>query len=178
MKRLSDTARYALLFASVCAAPFALCAPAAAQDGAAEADDEIIVTARRTEENLQDVPASVSAFSEQQLERIGATDATGLQGSVPNLNIVQGRGSSNATNIYIRGVGQPDALQTFDPAVGFYVDGVYYSRIRGTMMEVFDIERVEVLRGRKARSTARTRSAAPIRSSRAAPAKSRAAWRK
>jgi iron complex outermembrane receptor protein len=81
------------------------------------------------------------------MERLGASDATGLQGAVPNLNIVQGRGSSNATNIYIRGIGQPDALQTFDPAVGFYVDGVYYSRIRGTQMELFDIERVEVLRG-------------------------------
>ena len=125
---------------------FALAAPAVAQDGA-QVDDEVVVTARRTEESLQEVPAAVSAFSEQQMERIGATDATGLQGAVPNLNIVQGRGSSNATNIYIRGVGQPDALQTFDPAVGFYVDGVYYSRIRGTQMELFDIERVEVLRG-------------------------------
>lgn len=143
MKRFGDTARQALLFATVCAAPFALCAPAMAQD----ADEEIIVTARRTAESLQDVPASVSAFSEAALERLNATDSTGLQGAVPNLNIVQGRGSSNATNIYIRGVGQPDALQTFDPAVGFYVDDVYYSRIRGTQMEMFDIERVEVLRG-------------------------------
>lgn len=145
MKRFGDTARYALLLASVCAAPFALCTPAMAQDG--ETDDEIIVTARRTAESLQEVPASVSAFSEEQLERLGATDATGLQGAIPNLNVVQGRGSSNATNIYIRGIGQPDALQTFDPAVGFYVDGVYYSRIRGTQMELFDVERLEVLRG-------------------------------
>ena len=144
MKRFGDTARQALLFASVCAAPFALCTPAMAQDAG---DEEIIVTARRTAESLQDVPASVSAFSEAALERLNATDSTGLQGAVPNLNIVQGRGSSNATNIFIRGVGQPDALQTFDPAVGFYVDDVYYSRIRGTQMEMFDIERVEVLRG-------------------------------
>ncbi len=141
MKRF-DPARCALLFASVCAAPFTFVQPAAAQD-----DEEIVVTARRTAENLQDVPASVSAFSEETLERIGATDTTGLQGSVPNLNVVQGRGSSNATNIFIRGVGQPDALQTFDPAVGFYVDDVYYSRIRGTQLDLFDIERIEVLRG-------------------------------
>lgn len=145
MKRF-DPARYALLFASVCAAPFALATPAAAQDGA-QIDDEVVVTARRTEESLQEVPASVSAFNEAQLERLGANEATGLQGAVPNLNVVQGRGSSNATNIFIRGIGQPDALQTFDPAVGFYVDGVYYSRIRGTQMELFDVERVEVLRG-------------------------------
>ncbi len=108
---------------------------------------EIVVTARRTEERLQRVPGSVSAFNERALDRIQAQDTTGLQGAVPNLNIVQGRGSSNATNIYIRGVGQPDALQTFDPAVGVYIDDVYLSRIRGTQMDLLDIERIEVLRG-------------------------------
>jgi iron complex outermembrane recepter protein len=146
MKKI-DPARIALLLASVAATPFAIALPAAAQDAPIAGEEEIVVTARRTEESLQDVPASVSAFNGAALERLGATEATGLQGAVPNLNVVQGRGSSNATNVYIRGVGQPDALQTFDPAVGFYVDGVYYSRIRGTQMELFDLERVEVLRG-------------------------------
>jgi iron complex outermembrane receptor protein len=108
---------------------------------------EIVVTARRTEERLQRVPASVSAFNERALDRIQAQDTTGLQGAVPNLNIVQGRGSSNATNIYIRGIGQPDALQTFDPAVGVYVDDVYLSRIRGNPLDLLDLERLEVLRG-------------------------------
>ena len=108
---------------------------------------DIVVTARRTEERLQRVPRSVSAFNERALDRIQATDTTGLQGAVPNLNIVQGRGSSNATNIYIRGIGQPDALQTFDPAVGVYVDDVYFSRIRGNQLDLLDVERIEVLRG-------------------------------
>ena len=118
------------------------------QGPALDANGEVItVTARRTEESLQHVPAAVSAFSERGLERIQAQDPTGLAGAVPNLNIVQGRGSSNATNIYIRGIGQPDALQTFDPAVGVYVDGVYYSRIRGTQLDLLDLQRVEVLRG-------------------------------
>lgn len=112
-----------------------------------QGEEVVIVTARRTEETLQTVPGAVSAFNEAALERIQAQDTTGLQGAVPNLNIVQGRGSSNATNIFIRGVGQPDALQTFDPAVGVYVDGVYYSRIRGTQLDLLDLERVEVLRG-------------------------------
>src|SRR6476620_3640660 len=107
---------------------------------------EIVVTARRTEERLQRVPASVSAFNERALDRIQAQDTTGLQGAVPNLNIVQGRGSSNATNIYIRGIGQPDALQTFDPAVGVYVDDVYLSRIRGNQLDLLDVDRIEVLR--------------------------------
>ena len=93
------------------------------------------------------MPASVSAFNERALDRIQAQDTTGLQGAVPNLNIVQGRGSSNATNIFIRGIGQPDALQTFDPAVGVYVDDVYLSRIRGNQLDLLDVDRIEVLRG-------------------------------
>jgi len=127
--------------------PPAEAATAAADDEGNDAAGDIVVTARRTEERLQRVPSSISAFNERALDRIQATDPTGLQGVVPNLNIVQGRGSSNATNIYIRGVGQPDALQTFDPAVGVYIDDVYYSRIRGTQFDLLDIERVEVLRG-------------------------------
>jgi iron complex outermembrane receptor protein len=134
-----------LLIAAAVAA--VLPAPVLAQESGVASLQEIVVTAQRREESLQDVPVAVSAFSEETMERIQATDGTGLQGIVPNLNIVQGRGSSNATNIYIRGIGQPDALQTFDPAVGFYVDDVYFSRIRGTQLELYDIERIEVLRG-------------------------------
>jgi iron complex outermembrane receptor protein len=129
------------------AQPVAEATTASNEEGPDTAGQDIIVTARRTEERLQRVPSSISAFNERALDRIQATDPTGLQGAVPNLNIVQGRGSSNATNIYIRGVGQPDALQTFDPAVGVYVDDVYLSRIRGTQLDLLDLERVEVLRG-------------------------------
>ena len=109
--------------------------------------EDIVVTARRTEESAQRTPLALTAFSGETLERTGAQQVTDLQGAVPNLNLVQGRGSSNSTNIYIRGVGQPDALQTFDPAVGVYVDDVYYSRIRGTQFDLLDLERVEILRG-------------------------------
>lgn len=120
---------------------------AADNQGQDTATGEIVVTARRTEERLQRVPSSISAFNERALDRLQATDTTGLQGAVPNLNIVQGRGSSNATNIFIRGIGQPDALQTFDPAVGVYVDDVYLSRIRGNQLDLLDVDRIEVLRG-------------------------------
>ncbi len=118
----------------------------AAQDTAVAVED-IIVTARRTEESAQKTPLALTAFSGETLERTGAQQVTDLQGAVPNLNLVQGRGSSNSTNIYIRGIGQPDSLQTFDPAVGVYVDDVYYSRIRGTQFDLLDLERVEILRG-------------------------------
>ena len=129
------------------AQPAAEAAAAAASSAGDDATRDIVVTARRTEENIQRVPSSISAFSERSLDRIQATDTTGLQGAVPNLNIVQGRGSSNATNIFIRGIGQPDALQTFDPAVGVYVDDVYLSRIRGNQLDLLDLDRLEVLRG-------------------------------
>jgi len=108
---------------------------------------EVVVTARRISESEQRTPVAVSAFTQRQLDSTGVTDVTGLQGAVPNLNIAQGRGSADATNIYIRGVGQPDALQTFDPAVGVYIDDVYYSRIRGTKFDLLDLQDVEVLRG-------------------------------
>ncbi len=141
-------------------------APAAAQDEAAQQKpaeptsvrdaarrDEpqtlgaVVVTARRVEESIKDTPVAVSAFGEQSLRDLQATDVAGLQGAVPNLNIVQGRGSANSVNVFIRGIGQPDALQTFDPGVGMYVDDVYYSRINGALFSLFDVDQVEVLRG-------------------------------
>ena len=107
----------------------------------------VTVTARRRAETAKDVPVAVSAFSEDGLKDLQASDVSGLQGAVPNMNIVQGRGSANSVNVFIRGVGQPDALQTFDPGVGMYVDDVYYSRINGALFSLFDVGQVEVLRG-------------------------------
>ena len=105
------------------------------------------VSARRRNESLEKVPVAVSAFSGDDMKDLQANNIDGLQGAVPGLNIVQGRGSSSSVNVFIRGIGQPDALQTFDPGVGMYVDDVYYSRIQGALFSLFDIERVEVLRG-------------------------------
>ena len=119
---------------------------AAQRDKATELES-ITVTARRASENIEKVPVAISAFSSEDLKDLQADDINGLQGAVPNLNIVQGRGSSGSVNIFIRGIGQPDALQTFDPGVGFYVDDVYYSRIQGELFDLFDVDQVEVLRG-------------------------------
>ena len=109
--------------------------------------DELTVTARRRTEAIMDVPVAVSAFGEEQLKDLQANTVEGLQGAVPNMNIAQGRGSANSVNVAIRGIGQPDALQTFDPGVGMYVDDVYYSRINGALFSLFDIAQLEVLRG-------------------------------
>lgn len=140
--------------AAPAAAQQAQAATPAAQQEKKPADDghvttlgEVMVTARRREESIQDVPVAVSAFDEGQLKDLQASNVDGLQGAVPNMNIVQGRGSANSVNVFIRGIGQPDALQTFDPGVGMYVDDVYYSRINGALFSLFDVAQVEVLRG-------------------------------
>jgi iron complex outermembrane recepter protein len=129
------------------AAPVAPLAQSAPQESASDAIDTIVVTARRREESIQDVPVAVSAFNEADLRELQARTLDNLQGAVPNTNIVQGRGSASSVNVFIRGVGQPDALQTFDPGVGIYVDDVYLSRIQGALFSMFDVERIEVLRG-------------------------------
>jgi iron complex outermembrane recepter protein len=111
--------------------------------------DDIIVTARRTEENLQDAPVAVTAFSGAQLEARGIEAVADLPLSTPNLNITQGiaGGSSSNAAIFIRGIGQRDFIPTVDPGVGVYRDGVYLGRSVGSNLDFADIERVEVLRG-------------------------------
>ena len=148
MKRFGDTARLALLLASVAAAPFALCAPAYAQDEpAASSDEEIVVTARRREESLQDVPISISVQTAEQLDQRGAENITVLQQTTPNATIQVARGSNSTLIAFIRGVGQQDPLWGFEPGVGLYVDDVYIARPQAAVLDIFDINRIEVLRG-------------------------------
>jgi iron complex outermembrane receptor protein len=113
-----------------------------------EADvDEVVVTARRREESLQDVPIAVSAFSEQRLERQGAQDITVLQQITPNTTVQIARGSNSTLIAFIRGVGQQDPLPGFEPGVGLYIDDVYVARPQGAVLDIYDIQRIEVLRG-------------------------------
>ncbi|WP_417470464.1 TonB-dependent receptor [Maricaulis sp.] len=148
LKRLSQTVSvHALSVALLITAGTGL---AGAQDVAEQArpaptNDVITVTARRREESLQDVPLSVSAFGERQLEALQASDITSLQNVVPNLTLHTGD-AENAV-IYIRGVGQVDSLAFAEPGVGVYLDDVYLARTQGAVLDVFDVERVEVLRG-------------------------------
>jgi iron complex outermembrane recepter protein len=148
MKRFSDQARLALLLAGVCAAPFALCAPAYAQDGAVvEEEEEITVTARRREENLQDVPIAVSAYSADQLDAAGARDITAIGETTPNVTFEASRATNSTITAFIRGVGQQDPIAGFEQGVGLYVDDVYLNRPQGALLDIYDIERLEVLRG-------------------------------
>ncbi len=107
----------------------------------------ITVTARKREESLQDVPIAVTAFSAQKLEDFNVDDLSDLDAQVPNLTIYAARGSSSTVTAYIRGVGQSDPLWGVDPGVGIYLDDVYVARPQGALLDVFDVERIEVLRG-------------------------------
>lgn len=112
--------------------------------------EEVIVTSRKQEEDIQVTPVAVSAFTTNNLEQRGVANLTQLGGVVPNLTMEVGAangGGSNSSTIYIRGVGQTDFLATTDPGVGIYIDGIYYPRSIGSVMDLLDLERVEVLRG-------------------------------
>jgi iron complex outermembrane receptor protein len=109
--------------------------------------EEIIVTARKREEDVQDVPVAVSVVTAQTLEDTAASDITQLQAYVPNLSIYQGRNQSTTLTAFMRGIGQADPLWGVDPGVGLYLDDVYIARPQGALLDVYDVERVEVLRG-------------------------------
>jgi len=110
-------------------------------------DDTIVVTARRRAENLQDVPIAITVQSAEQLDNRGAQDITVLNQSVPNATVQVARGSNSTLIAFIRGVGQQDPLWGFEPGVGLYVDDVYIARPQAAVLDIFDIERIEVLRG-------------------------------
>jgi iron complex outermembrane receptor protein len=115
-----------------------------------EALEEIIVTAQRREERMQETPVAITAFTGAELEQRSIGDLAGVGNFTPNMNFSNspgGSGGGNNSQIYIRGVGQNDFLITTDPGVAVYMDGVYVARSMGSIMNLIDMERVEVLRG-------------------------------
>jgi len=125
---------------------FAMAQDAAPQDGVSSLDD-VVVSARRRDELLKDVPISVSAIGEERLEQTGASDITALQQQTPNATVQVARGSNSTLISFIRGVGQQDPLWGFEPGVGLYVDDVYVARPQGAVLDIYDVQRIEVLRG-------------------------------
>jgi len=121
------------------------------QTAQAQADDfsleEIIVQARRRAESVQDVPLSVTAISPQQIERAFAVDIQDLEGRTPNLIIDQVNAGPRAAAISIRGISFEDIEKSFDPAVGVLIDGVYIGTNTGQLLNPFDFESIEILRG-------------------------------
>ncbi len=112
--------------------------------------EEIVVTARKVEENLQDAPIAVSAFTGAGLQRRGFTDISSVARVTPNLVFDTAppiSGNSAGAAVFLRGVGQLDFTINVDPGVGVYIDGVYMSRSIGSVIDLVDIDRVEILRG-------------------------------
>ena len=143
----------ALALAGACT--IALPARAQSQEGAATVDDQearermetVTVSARRREERLQDVPLAVTAFSAKALARANIQSLADLQERVPNLTVYASRGTNTTLTAFIRGVGQADPVWGVDPGVGIYFDDVYMARPQGALLDVFDVQRIEVLRG-------------------------------
>jgi len=109
--------------------------------------ERIEVTARRTVENLQTVPLSVTSIGAEAIAQNGITDVTDIQQYAVNTTLQVSRGSNSTLTAYIRGIGQQDPLWGYEPGVGVYVDDVYIARPQGGVMEILDVERIEVLRG-------------------------------
>lgn len=138
------------IIGALLAAPYAAHAqqaPAQGEEAKPSTLDAITVSARKREESLQDVPVAVTAFTADGLDKLNVEDISDLDSFVPNLTVYAARGSSSTLTAYIRAVGQSDPLWGVDPGVGLYLDDVYIARPQGALLDVFDVERIEVLRG-------------------------------
>ena len=110
--------------------------------------EEVVVTARKREESLQDVPVSVSNFSADDLAAFNMTSTKDIAAFTPGLHIETNSANNlSSAMTSMRGQVQTDSLSTVDPSVGWYIDDVYLARTYGTVASMFDVERVEVLKG-------------------------------
>ena len=154
---MKDMIRIAALTGSALTAFTLYAAPASAQtvpDGPVAETDEIsdddgviVVTARRREERLIDVPISVTALGAEELAERGALDITDVAQTVPNVTLEASRGTNSTLTAFIRGIGQQDPVSGFEQGVGIYLDDVYLNRPQAAVLDIYDIERIEVLRG-------------------------------
>lgn len=123
----------------------------AAANGAAAAPAEdinkVVVTARRRAELIQDVPGAVTAISGAELEKRAVPDITALTDVTPNTTLKASRGTNTTLTAFIRGIGQQDPVAGYEQGVGIYLDDVYLARPQGALTDIYDLERIEVLRG-------------------------------
>ena len=120
---------------------------AAEESGATGVFEEIVVTARKREETAQSVPIPISAISEEVMETRNIVEVRDLEKISPNTSIQYSSVNGSASEVFIRGIGQVNWSSTQDPKIGIYVDGVYISRPQGGLFDLWDVERVEILRG-------------------------------
>jgi iron complex outermembrane receptor protein len=120
---------------------------AAATESATTEVEKVIVTARRRAELIQDVPGSVSAISGAELEKKAVPDITALTDVLPNTTLKTSRATNTTLTAFIRGIGQQDPVAGYEQGVGIYLDDVYLARPQGALTDIYDLERIEVLRG-------------------------------
>jgi outer membrane receptor protein involved in Fe transport len=140
---------------SLLAMTAALAVPAHAQQAATGTNDgggieEIVVTAQKRAENVQDVPIAISTFTASALQERAIGNVAQLSAIAPNVNLDAGTpfsGSASVLSAYIRGIGSDDFAFNIDPGVGVYLDGVYLARTVGANQDLLDVARVEVLKG-------------------------------
>ena len=131
---------------AVLALPWGICT-AEAEETADNVVEEIIVTATKREESIQDVPIAVSAFSGEDLSARGVEDIYGLMEVSPSVAVYSSNSTSNGGTLRIRGVGTTGNNPGLEAAVGTFVDGIYRSRAGLAFNDFADIDRIEILRG-------------------------------
>lgn len=109
--------------------------------------EEVVVTARKRTENLQETPIAITAFDNKMLETIGATDFKVASEYTPNFVLVNTTSSNHNVAASIRGIASAEPSFAQDPKIGFYLDGVYLAKNSGALFDLVDLERIEVLRG-------------------------------
>jgi iron complex outermembrane recepter protein len=144
----TNSIKHVLIIALGSTSLIGLTVPAFAQEAAEEANSgEIIVTARRREESLQDTPVAITAINAAMIENKASTTIGDLMGAAPNLLITQQNSGAQAANLSIRGLTYADIEKSQDPTVGVVIDGVFIGTNTGQLIDFFDIEQLEVLRG-------------------------------
>jgi iron complex outermembrane receptor protein len=109
--------------------------------------DDVVVTAQRREEVAQDVPLAITAYTADQLQRLQVTETLDMTRLVPNFIGHNNTGLGSANTYSIRGLNNTETIATFDPPVGSYVDDIYVTRQNANNFTLFDVDRIEVLRG-------------------------------
>ena len=118
-----------------------------AQDDEAGFIEEVVVTAQKREQNLQDVPVAITAIDAQQLDDRSIKDIADVGTSAPNVQIAPSPGGSTGATIAIRGATAVNPAATWEPSVGLYMDGVFIAKNVGGIFDVAELERIEILRG-------------------------------
>ena len=125
--------------------------------------EEIVVTAQKRSESMQDVPISIQVFSADDIERLNISNTIDLVKNVPNMIGINNVGLPQAASYFLRGVGQDESVSSLDPAVGTFVDGVYISRQIANNTRLYDVDRAEVLRGPQGTLYGRNTSGGAVR---------------